>query len=182
MSLINDALKKAQRERDDAGRLPPPHVPGLPPPPQGKGPGRPFWPILVGAALVAAGSTWLTLRLTRPDSAGPVASASQTPSPAPTPSPVPPPPASPLPTPSPTPLPLLTLSPEAERARIQAVVDRLTIAAIRISENGNRALVNDRLLRTGDALEGLPGVRVKEIANDRIDFIDTEGRLYTKRR
>ncbi len=181
MSLINDALKKAQQERAN-----PPPPPGQTPvgfsPPPSPTPRRFSWGLLA-VILVSCVGTALFLRwFDSPASSSVAASA-----PSPTPTSRPAPESSPVaaavtsaPTPTPLPTPTPVVSPEAEQARRQAFVDRFRITGIRLSSSGNRALINDRLVRVGDLLDPVSGLTVHTIETNAIVCIDPQGRTYRK--
>ncbi|MDX2186924.1 MAG: hypothetical protein SFV32_08330 [Opitutaceae bacterium] len=211
MSLINEALKKAQRERDKAPANPDQTFGGeggnTPPSPGGDRGGNgsgPNWGlIIIIIVLFSVISILVTLLITSRKAESPVVAAGPTPTPQPAAT-------ASVPTPSPAPLvapaaaapalvqpakiqPLITatspgttLSPvvpsvSEERTRRQSLVDQLRISGVRITERGNRALVNDRLVRVGDPLEAIPGLKVLEIERERIVLTDESGHRFVKR-
>jgi hypothetical protein len=220
MSLINDALKKAQRERENphgSGLTPPPPVaPASPLPPAAAPQSRPWILIVVLVVLVAGATALLTKSLSNRSAEPPLVTAASQPAPParaprsaePTPAPLvvaaldPTPPSSPTPkphvtilpkrqaTPLPTQPPVVTaagslepvrISPAAERARKLLLVNQIRVSGVRISERGNRALINDRLVKVGDTVESIPGLKIVEIEHEGIVFVDDTGHRYTKR-
>ncbi|WP_404420984.1 hypothetical protein [Nibricoccus sp. IMCC34717] len=218
MSLINDALKKAQRERENqntggAFTPPPPSAnfpsPASPPPPRG----RPWLLIAALVVFVSGLTAWLTSRISTKPAEAPVVTAAPKPTAAPQatatpsaplvvaaaePTRAPAPTSRPAPTmaprrqatPVPTQAPMVApakslepvrISPAAERARKLLLVNQLRVSGVRISERGNRALINDRLVKIGDTVESIPGLTVVEIEQESIVFTDDTGHRYTKR-
>jgi hypothetical protein len=226
MSLINDALKKAQNRQG----TPAPATPGTPGPAQvpGQSSGqkktlaRGFFVGALATLLVVAASvagTVLLLKKDEPPPAKPAPAPAAAvispapPSPAPiqpvsapvtpavttvvaatTPAadtsppprapmaPVPPvqppqtPPASTTPSPAEPPAPAIRLG-----TRIQAVVDRLRVTSIRISDTGNKAILNDRLFRVNDLVEPALGLRLTDIQPHLLTFTDETGATYLRR-
>jgi hypothetical protein len=215
MSLINDALKKAQHRQGDttppaAGTPGPARVPGQPS-------GRPKSPVhgfaigVIATLLVVAASVAVTVYLLRDDAppprnpAPPAASAANAPaaSPAPlaapsTPAPLPatapaipattsapapvappvavtPATATPPPPPAEPTIPTLKLG-----TRIQSFVDRLRVTSIRISDTGNKAILNDRLFRVNDLVEPALGLRLTDIQPHLLTFTDENGATYLR--
>lgn len=228
MSLINDALKKAQnRHGDSTPATPsvagPAAIPSVPR--KGKTPFGKIALICVGIALLSAAvSTTVILLVVRDDKPtpllAPVATPPAQPAPstpvatAPTSSPItdPSPPASVATTPilaqpsAPSPVtptdienpiqPASTAAPVvslpspivAEPAapaikigtRIQAFIDRLRITSIRISDTGNKVILNDRLFRENDLVEPALGLRLTAIEPKLLTFTDESGNIYLR--
>ena len=225
MSLINDALKKAQNRHGEStpptpGQAGPATIPSRP----GKGKTPLTKMVLIGAgigAFSAAVSTAVILFVLRKDppepSAPPVAvpsaaSASSTQPATPISAPlVTPPPVSPASTPSTTPAPVTasteipaaspftvsadptpTITPVAPVSlpepapaiklgtRVQAFVDRLRVTSIRISDTGNKAILNDRLFRVNDLVEPSLGLRLTDIQPSVLTFTDETGNTYLR--
>jgi len=215
MSLINDALKKAQNRYGEStppttGPAGPASIPAAPR--KGKSPlGK---VILIGsgiALLSAAVSTAVILVVVRKESPPPPApivrpAAAETPPISPAPvvlnpvksaeTPVPPPvvpatepPIQPAPTitaaatpPSPVVFPPLTEPAPAIKlgTRIQSFIDRLRVTSIRISDTGNKAILNDRLFRVNDLVEPSLGLRLTEIKPSQLTFTDEAGNTYLR--
>lgn len=214
MSLINDALKKAQNQR--AG-LPP--IPGpTPAPPKGaasvpttprKGKTPVSKSILIGVtasllcALISIAATLYILKEDAPPAPLPPAMAAVSPVVAPAPAAVVPvnaplvtapiapgvatEPAPIVMTPPPAPLPTITAPSAATvsaaatkqtAARIQSFIARLRVNSIRISEGGNKAIINERLFRTGDVIEPSLGLKLVGIENGQLTFVDEAGNQY----
>jgi hypothetical protein len=220
MSLINDALKKAQNRHGDStpatpGAAGPAAIPSAPR--KGKSPVGKIALICVGIALLSgAVSTTVILLVVRdenpaplpapttpqaapttpagtPATATPVIPASPiattpvlTPSATPSPvapatseTPIQPAPATPvvsLPPPAPEPVaPAIKIG-----TRIQAFVDRLRITSIRISDTGNKVILNDRLFRVNDLVEPSLGLRLTDIQQKQLTFTDESGNTYLR--
>ena len=161
MSLILDALRKLEREKD--AREPNVLVVGSVPWGARARSRRPLVVALVGAALVAlvALALWPRDHAARPATT-PVAS--PTPTPAVSPSDAPPPVAPPEPR-------RLSVPVDATRARVLApvppppgtpVADDLRLNAISQRDGRPVALINDRLVFEGDAFEGVRVLRIGE--------------------
>jgi hypothetical protein len=215
MSLINDALKKAQNRHGEStpptpGPAGPASIPAAPR--KGKSPlGK---VILIGsgiALLSAAVSTAVILVVIRKDppppapvvgpapaetsapiSPAPAVLSPIKPSEAPAPSPVAPATGTPVQPPpiitaAPTPPSPVVFPPAAEPAptiklgtRIQSFIDRLRITSIRISDTGNKAILNDRLFRVNDLVEPSLGLRLTEIKPSQLTFTDEVGNTYLR--
>ncbi len=213
MSLINDALKKAQHRQGDttppAASTPgPARVPGQPS-------GRPKSPVhgvaigVVATLLVVAASVAVTVYLLKEDEpparhpSSPVTNTSTTPvapsAPVSTPAtpaasapeipaPTPPPPAPATPPVAAVPAATTPPAPPAEPAiptlklgtRIQSFVDRLRVTSIRISDTGNKAILNDRLFRVNDLVEPALGLRLTDIQPHLLTFTDENGATYLR--
>lgn len=218
MSLINDALKKAQNRHGDST----PSVPASDGPaaiPKAPRKGRtPFAKlVIVGIGIsvfftvVSVSLTWFILREEPPTPVAPPAAkiaapppASSPPSGAATTEPVAPASDSPVSAPdrantaqppiaSPIIVPVIPTPPivtPAEPApatpaiklstRIQAFVDRLRVTSIRISDTGNKAILNDRLFRVNDLVEPSLGLRLTSIEPNLLTFTDETGSTYLR--
>lgn len=225
MSLINDALKKAQHRHGEStppnpGQAGPAAIPSRP----GKGKTPLTKMILIGAgigAFSAAVSTAVILFVLRKDPpaqstppiagpapvtqpATPVSAPSVAPTPVQpvgTPSTAPtftaapvtaatePPAASPFttsaePAPAVTPVAPVSLPEPAPTiklgTRVQAFVDRLRVTSIRISDTGNKAILNDRLFRVNDLVEPSLGLRLTDIQPSVLTFTDESGNTYLR--
>lgn len=239
MSLINDALKKAQKRhaQGPAAPLPPPVPGGAAPggsPARNQPPSsRLFALFALSAVVLVALSVLATVYLLRrpvavvpvavqpppapvlaektappaaakipapsaavvvPTSpaaapAPPVAAAPLSPPPAKTPPPVAPaavsvaaatpaaPPAIQPPMVSLAPPPLDPTKPDP---KIAAYVDALQVAGVRITSNGGKVLMNDRVYRQNDVVDRLLGLRLKKVEEDTLIFVDERGVTYTK--
>ncbi len=219
MSLINDALKKAQNRHGDttpppSGATGPASIPSAPR--KGKTPVGKIVLICAGIALLSAAvSATVILLVVRNDEpaplpASPVATIPQPTQKAPLTSPVsspvitpvtaapatsspitsasasspaaapvvsasPPPVTLPAPTPPPEPAPAIKLG-----TRIQSFVDRLRVTSIRISDTGNKAILNDRLFRINDLVEPSLGLRLTDIRPSQLTFTDESGATYLR--
>ena len=220
MSLINDALKKAQNRHGDTS--PPtiaPNGPAAIPAAPRKG-RTPLGKLIVAAAVISLFSAtvsavliFFVMRETEtpappPSSTpaattpAPVATTPQSSTPAESapvvsgsPAVVAPaapvitsvPPATPPITPAPVAAENPVVAPEPEPApaiklgtRIQAFVDRLRVTSIRISDTGNKAILNDRLFRVNDLVEPSLGLRLTEIQPRLLIFTDENGDVYQR--
>jgi hypothetical protein len=228
MSLINDALKKAQnRHGESAPSVPPSSGPATVPtaPRKGKTPAAKIALTIAGIALLCTlVSVSVTLLVLRKDEPAPVAilpvasnspatspilpaqpsapvaapapsakSAIETPattpgettpiaSPSPSDSPLSAPPASPITPAAATPPPPVIVAPAIQLGtRIQSFVDRLRVTSIRISDTGNKAILNDRLFRVDDIVEPSLGLRLTDIQPKLLTFTDESGETYLRR-
>jgi hypothetical protein len=206
MSLINEALKKAQNRHGDSTPAAmttggPAGIPG--PPRKGK---TPFGKIVLIVAaivllcvLVSVSVTMLLVRRAPPQPlatpqkpgaspfvnvASPPAAPSPAASPGPTPATVPltsqpviagPEPAPVVVAPEPVAAPTIKLG-----TRIQAFVDRLRVTGIRISDTGNKAILNDHLFRVNDLIEPGLGLRLTGIEPSLLTFTDETGETYLR--
>ena len=208
MSLINDALKKAQNRHGDSTPSTSPAGPAAIPsaPRKGKTPFGKIALICAGIALLSAAvSATVILLVVRKDppptpsvstTTSPGSSAQSTPATTPisapviapvTPAPVTPPivvekPLQPGPT-----TPSVTLPPPEPVApviklgtRIQSFIDRLRVTSIRISDTGNKVILNDRLFRTNDLVEPSLGLRLTDIQANQLTFTDESGNTYVR--
>ena len=64
--------------------------------------------------------------------------------------------------------------------RIQGFIDRLRVSSIRISESGNKAILNDRLFRINDLVEPSLGLRLTGIEPNKLTFVDEAGTEYIR--
>jgi hypothetical protein len=216
MSLINDALKKAQNRQGDSNPIMPrADGPAAIPSQPGRGKASLSTTLLVGGGiglLCIAVSVTVTFFLLRKDDPAPAIApappativvqptpASVTPV-ANTPAPITPPPVAaspvvvspPATTPSsaapvapaeavvvpvapPEPAPVIKLG-----TRIQSFVDRLRVTSIRISDTGNKAILNDRLFRVNDLVEPTLGLRLTDIQPKVLTFTDETGATYLR--
>ncbi len=71
-------------------------------------------------------------------------------------------------------------TPVDNATRIQGFIERLRVTGVRISERGNKVILNDRLFSTGDTVN--PGLELKltKIEPGVITFTDSSGRNYIK--
>lgn len=60
----------------------------------------------------------------------------------------------------------------------QAVVNNLKIMGIRASGKESRVLINDRVYRVNDLVDSGLGLRLVEVSNDRLVFVDGNGARY----
>ena len=199
MSLINEALKKAQRQRSD-------HPPGSP-----AGSAGGFEPrvqanrtqsivlIAAGAAVLVVCSVGLTIYLVnRPppvapepvvaaapvqvsttataDSPSPVIIAPVTATPAVVETPVAPDPAAPVPAPEITPV----AAPTTPELAIQLWVDAIRVMGIRSSGGESKVLMNDRVYRVNDIVDRTLVVKLVKVEPEMLTFTDTKGAIYTK--
>ncbi|ATC62505.1 hypothetical protein CMV30_00120 [Nibricoccus aquaticus] len=218
MSLINDALKKAQNRHGDttpppSGATGPASIPSAPR--KGKTPVGKIALICVGIALLSAAiSTTVILLVVRKDEpaplpAPPVATLPQPTQPAPLASPVSAPTTAPVTAvpatsspitsteaSSPTTAPVVSAPPVAVTlpaptppepapaiklgTRIQSFIDRLRVTSIRISDTGNKAILNDRLFRINDLVEPSLGLRLTDIQPSQLTFTDESGATYLR--
>lgn len=213
MSLINDALKKAQnRHGESTPASPRTDGPAAIPSQPGRGKSNLSSTLLIGGGigvLCIAVSVTVTFFLLRKDDRRPANTAAIQPAPtvsAPpltplviTAVPVTPPPvtASPVVAPPPsTPPPVTPIAPANTAVtpvtppepapvirlgtRIQSFVDRLRVTSIRISDTGNKAILNDRLFRVNDLVEPTLGLRLTDIQPNVLTFTDETGATYLR--
>jgi hypothetical protein len=64
--------------------------------------------------------------------------------------------------------------------KILAYLDALQVAGIRMSDTGNKVLMNDRVFREGEIVDQLLGLRLKKVESDMLTFVDDRGVIYTK--
>lgn len=204
MSLINEALKKAQRQRSDAGSTVTPPVPGGPPAspsPARRGARNTPWLLFAGGAglLVVVSVVTTTLIFTRSSAV------EKPPAPSPT-SALRSPPAgnagsadrpppiiqapiitAPETAIDETPLPgIATLAaqpPPAESkpdARIYAFIDALRVTGVRAAGDDSRVLMNGQVYRRNDIVERTMGLRLIAVEQESLTFSDPQGAIYVK--
>jgi hypothetical protein len=213
MSLINDALKKAQNRHGES--VPPSGLPGpvaIPADPRkGKAPFGKIALVAAGIALLSAAvSATVILLIVHKDEPTPTPIPTATPSPRPifptavttpvstttvasvtTAAPATTPSATPVVTEAPvlsapvapaiTPPPPEPVAPAIKLgARVQSFVDRLRVTSIRISDTGNKAILNDRLFRVNDLVEPSLGLRLTDIQASQLTFTDESGNIYVR--
>lgn len=198
MSLINNALKKAQRQRAaEAAAFSPG---GTPPLRRGQSglPTQAWVLILAGAAVIIVLSVVLTVYLLRPApptrlTAATTAPAMISPTPA-EPAPLVTMPAigANAPTLAPPPPPVVVEPPAVAQAeatstnptqadeRIYAFIDKLQIMGVRSSGTDSKVLMNDRVYRMNDIVDRALALRLKQVAPDHLVFEDANGITYTK--
>ena len=169
MSLINEALKKAQHQRTGSALDAPPMPGGG----SGGSRGRSGMPtgtlvlLIAGAAVVVVISVVATVYFVNRPSAPKVAVAAPAPAPMPAPTPAPAPAAEPV--------------VEGTLAdRIANYVDKVRVTGIRTSENGSKVLMNDRVYRLNDLVDRKLGLRLVKIESDSLTFADATGATYVK--
>jgi hypothetical protein len=204
MSLINDALKKAARQRaEEQGEI-------IPPMPGGGGrrvsrQGGPMGKqtlVLVVAAAVAlvVVSAVITgvLMTGKPDAKAAVIAK---PSPEPTlqeaPKPIVqapvitvslPPVAKPTPTPSPVavapeppaPAQKVAASTQVHTDMVQAVVDAFHISGVRTAGAGSKALVDGHIYKLNDVLDRTLGLKLIKVDEGQLTFVDKDGNVYIR--
>jgi hypothetical protein len=72
------------------------------------------------------------------------------------------------------------LDPTKPDPKILAYLDALQVAGIRMSDTGNKVLMNDRVFREGEIVDHLLGLRLTKVENDTLTFVDDRGVIYTK--
>lgn len=207
MSLINEALKKAQRQRTAAEPAQP--LPGGNggPAPRKRGRALPTQTLLLivaGAAALIVVSVVLTIFLVRsepgtteptaPVTAKADAPAATVPAPVitlpkievpvitPEPEPVvaaPEPAVETKPAPAPEAKPVAPTPPVYDE-RVYAFIDRLQVMGIRSSGSDSKVLMNDRVYRVNDIVERSLGLKLMEVTADSLIFVDPSGATYTK--
>ena len=169
MSLVNDALKRAQRIQQKQRDLPPPPLlRSAPPPPPNSG----FWLRFLATALAVLGITFLVIfwRLS-PDGHPPEGQkplpVSTTPHPPAQSQPVPVQPviAETNPSPIPSPPPPITKAPAA--APSKPTPSPLKLQAIFYTPRNPSAIINGKTVQIGDTFEGL---RIVKINPDSVDL------------
>ena len=198
MSLINDALKKAQLQRTgNPADLPP--MPGGGHAAHGLRRGAPLPAqtlTLVVASAVAAAVVAVVLTVyffnRSPAPARPVPRpVAAAPAPAATPSPVivapvlVPPPVAPAPKPdtraaAAPPAPAAPSPAPTPDLRILTSVDALHVMGIRSSGTDSKVLMNDRVYRVNDMVDYTLGIRLTKVAADGLTFTDANGISYPK--
>lgn len=90
----------------------------------------------------------------------------------------------PAPRPPPTVLPPLYApkapTPINNSARIQSFIDRIRVAGVRISPNGSKVILNDRLFSAGEVVEPMLELKLAKIEDGVLTFSDQNGKLYLK--
>ncbi|MBW7895314.1 MAG: hypothetical protein H3C27_09395 [Opitutaceae bacterium] len=209
MSLINEALKKVQRQRTAVEPAPP--LPGGNggPAPRKRGRALPTQTLLLivaGAAVLIVVSVVLTIFLVRSEPGtteptAPVTAKADAPADAPAataPAPVITLPKIEVPVITPEPEPVVAApepavetkpAPEAKTVgptppvydeRVYAFIDRLQVMGIRSSGSDSKVLMNDRVYRVNDIVERSLGLKLMEVTSDSLIFIDPSGATYTK--
>jgi len=209
MSLINNALKKAQRQRSEGASSAPIHG-GSSHRPSRRGKAMPAQTLLLivaGACVVVALSLAVTVYLLRTPNP-PVATTSlveNTPiepvaavtvsQPIPTieaptqaePEPImaaqaevePEPTADVIVEPLPEPPPPLKTLAQPDVA-IYTFIDQLQIMGVRFSGTNSKVLMNDRVYRVNDIVDRTLGLRLATVTADSLTFVDANGASYTK--
>lgn len=200
MSLINEALKKAQRQRSEIGTTVTPPMPGGAPAPAARHQSRNTSSVLLlagGAGLLVVVSVVATTLIFSRSSAEEKA-------PAPAPPPASPPPgiagaaASPpiiqapiIATPEipveEAPLPAIAhvaaqpahAEPKPD-ARIYAFVDGLRVTGVRAAGDDSRVLMNGQVYRRNDIVERAMGLRLIAVEAESLTFTDSQGAVYVK--
>jgi len=200
MSLINDALKKAQRQRADAAPpvpapSPAPSLPDTPVAPRIPKrrppiPARTLMLLLVGGGLVFVTAVAIAIILLNLDSQPPVKSGTPPvhhtpPPPPPAPIPavtlppvetpaivVPPKPAVPEPPPAPP-------KPVANPA-VYTFLKALRVTGVRVAGPDSKVIMNDHIVRLGDYADRMTGLRLTHVSIDNLGFTDDAGFEYTK--
>jgi hypothetical protein len=187
MSLINDALRKAQRERTG----PPSDFGGTSPAGGPRSGRRGSGPSTQTIVLIAGGAVALfvvcvvlaVIVINRP-SAPPVAVAKPAPAKpvvdpaAPAPIVVLP----KLPEPVPAPAPAAPVKPPVGKfeERIQTLVDSFRVAGIRSSGADSKVLLNERVYRLNDIVDRVNGLRLTQVGSDSLTFTTADGTVYVK--
>ena len=183
MSLINNALKKAQRQRSEgAASAPTPGGSSHRPSRRGKAmPAQTLLLIVAGACVVVALSVAATVYFLRdlnpPETidsviaSTPVAPAEVEPEPAPE-EIVPQ-----FPEPQPEPLPTPVARPDVA---VYTFIDQLQVMGVRFSGASSKVLMNDRVYRVNDIVDRTLGLRLTAVTSDRLTFVDANGASYTK--
>lgn len=169
MSLVNDALKRAQRIQQKQRDLPPPPLlRSAPPPPPNSG----FWLRFLATALAVLGITFLVIfwRLSPdghpPEGQKPLPVSTTPPPPAQSqPVPVQPVIAETKPSPIPPPPPPITNAPAA--APSKPTPPPLKLQAIFYTPRNPSAIINGKTVQIGDTFEGL---RIVKINPDSVDL------------
>ena len=198
MSLINDALKKAQRQRTgDPGSALPTMQGG------GRGPSKMGTPMLVligaGLVLLVVLAVVATVMYVSPKTPEPVAVVTKPAAPAISPSKPPQvvvasaaatPPvvsvesakASPTPAPADT-APVINVAPLVAATpdeQVQALIDKMRVTGVRTSASGSKVLMNDHIVRLNDLVDRDSGLRLVKIEDGTLTFKDKQGATYIK--
>jgi hypothetical protein len=64
--------------------------------------------------------------------------------------------------------------------RIQTLVDGFRVAGIRASGSGSKVLLNEKVFKINDIVDRTNGLRLTEVANDRLTFTTADGVTYVK--
>lgn len=208
MSLINNALKKAQRQRSEgSSSAPTPGGSSHRPSRRGKAmPAQTLLLIVAGACVVVALSVAVTvffLRTPNPPEAvstvadstpvapqlttAPLVTASEAP-PQPQPEPViaaqvevePEPIAEEIPQalPEPPPPPPEAVAPPD--VNVYAYIDQLKVMGVRFSGASSKVLMNDRVYRVNDLVDRTLGLRLTAVTPNTLTFVDANGASYIK--
>lgn len=195
MSLINEALKKAQRQRTDDTADPMAAVGAGDSARRNPGSGKKTVFLIGGGAVaLVVLSVILTISLVSRPPAEPAPAAPpeiKLPAPAPvaevpvmtpvpTPSPNPPAPVAeiaPPPAPAVAAAPVVTARPDAQ---VQAFVDGVKITGVKAAGDESRVLMNDKVYRVNEMVERTLGVRLLKVEADNLTFSDANGVTYLK--
>lgn len=79
--------------------------------------------------------------------------------------------------PEPQPLPQPAPRPDVN---VYAFIDQLQVMGVRFSGADSKVLMNDRVYRVNDIVDRNLGLRLAEVAPDRLTFVDANGASYTK--
>lgn len=202
MSLINNALKKAQRQRSEgSSSAPTPGGSGHRPSRRGKAmPAQILLLIVTGACVVVAlsgAATVYFLRDSNPPETVTTVIANTPGAPVPTtaadtplqaelepvivaqaevePEPAPENIVPQLPQPEPLPQPVAP--PDIE---VYNFIDQLQVMGVRFSGADSKILMNDRVYRVNDIIDRTLGLRLTAVTADRLTFVDANGAIYTK--
>ncbi len=207
MSLINEALKKAQRQRIEGSGTPLPASPAASAAPIVKRRPPPSANTLVtlvlgGLAVLILGGILSYVFLAPDDSAPeparttPITAKPAHTAPSPSPQVAPPATGDEIPTvmvklpaipstPSPAPVPDPPKPPAAKPApaanpRVHQLLDTLRVSGIRLSDTDPKAIVNDRLYRLNDIVDHGTQLRLFRVESSALIFIDAGGFEYRK--
>jgi hypothetical protein len=72
------------------------------------------------------------------------------------------------------------LDPSKPDPKILAYLDAMQVAGVRVSDTGNKVLMNDRVFRENEIVDHLLGLRLKKVESDMLTFVDERGVIYTK--
>ncbi|MFM1852438.1 MAG: hypothetical protein RIS54_2122 [Verrucomicrobiota bacterium] len=202
MSLINNALKKAQRQRAAESAAAPPSGGGGGRSGRNGPPAQLFILLIAGAAVIVVLSVVATVYLLRPAAAPvPTAEPSALATTAATPLEDNSAPAVSVPvaaaapsTPEPEPArvnaapavdePATALSPAVINAtadeRVYAFIDELQVMGVRSSGTGSKVLMKDRVYRVNDIVNRTLGLRLIKVTPESLVFEDANGITYTK--
>ncbi|MFZ9683686.1 MAG: hypothetical protein ACO3DQ_10905 [Cephaloticoccus sp.] len=167
MSLINNALKKAQRQRAAESAAVTPGGGGAGRRGRDGAPAQLFILLIAGVAVIVVLSVVATVYLLRPAAAPPIAAQTAPAAAAPV---------AAEPAPAISPAVVNALADE----RIYAFIDELQVMGVRSSGSDSKVLMRDRVYRVNDIVDRALGLRLIKVTPEALVFEDANGITYTK--